>query len=75
MQFGIRSLSEIPPENRDISTVTMAVDAKGFEDIKNMLKEFRKEIQIRVDKCFVPDRVMQLNLALFPVALNKKKDK
>jgi uncharacterized protein (TIGR02147 family) len=75
MQFGIRSLSEIPPENRDISTITMAVDSKGFEDLKKMLKEFRKEIQIRVDKCIVPDRVMQLNLALFPVALNKKKDK
>ena len=75
MQFGIRSLSEIPPENRDISTITMAVDSKGFEDIKKMLKEFRKEIQIRVDKCIVPDRVMQLNLALFPVALNKKKDR
>jgi uncharacterized protein (TIGR02147 family) len=75
MQFGIRSLNEIPPENRDISTITMAVDSKGFEDLKKMLKEFRKEIQIRVDKCIVPDRVMQLNLALFPVALNKKKEK
>lgn len=75
MQFGIRSLSEIPPENRDISTITMAVDSKGFDDIKDMLKEFRKQIQIRVDKCIVPDRVMQLNLALFPVALNKKKVK
>jgi len=75
MQFGIRSLNEISPEDRDISTVTMAVDAKGFDDIRNMIKEFRKEIQIRVDKCIVPDRVMQFNLALFPVALNKKRGK
>lgn len=73
MQFGIRSLSETPPEERDISTITMAVDSKGFADIKNMISEFRKELQIRVDKCIAPDRVMQLNLALFPVALNKKR--
>ena len=73
MQFAIRSLSEIPPNDRDVSTITMAVDAKGFNDIRNMIREFRKELQIRVDKCSVPDRVMQLNLALFPVALNNKR--
>lgn len=72
MQFGIRSLKEIQPNERDISTITMAVDSQGFEDIKDMIREFRKELQIRVDKCGVPDRVMQLNLALFPVAHNKK---
>lgn len=72
MQFAIRSLNEIPPDERDVSTITMAVDSKGFDDIRNMIKEFRKELQIRVDKCGVPDRVMQLNLALFPVAHNKK---
>lgn len=73
MQFGIRSLSETPPEERDISTITMAVDSKGFADIRKMISEFRKELQIRVDKCIAPDRVMQLNLALFPVAQNKKR--
>lgn len=72
MQFGIRSLKEIQPDERDISTITMAVDSQGFQDIKDMIREFRKELQIRVDKCGVPDRVMQLNLALFPVAHNKK---
>ena len=73
MQFAIRSLSEIPPSDRDVSTITMAVDAKGFNDIRNMIREFRKELQIRVDKCSVPDRLMQLNLALFPVAQNNKR--
>jgi len=73
MQFAIRSLTEIPPSDRDVSTITMAVDAKGFSDIKNMIREFRKELQIRVDKCSVPDRVMQLNLALFPVAMNNRR--
>lgn len=71
MKVGARSLREIPPENRDISTLTMPVDQQCFEDIKKMLQEFRKEVQIRVDKCRHPSRVMQMNLALFPVAFNK----
>ncbi|MCQ2054647.1 MAG: TIGR02147 family protein [Fibrobacter sp.] len=72
MKVGARSLREIPPESRDISTLTMPVDQQCFEDIKKMLQEFRKEVQIRVDKCRHPSRVMQMNLALFPVAFNKK---
>lgn len=73
MQIGARSLNTIAPKDRDISTLTMAVDQKGFEDIKSMIQEFRKEVQVRVDKCGKPTRVLQMNLALFPVAFNKKK--
>ena len=75
MQIGARSLDVIPPEDRDISTLTMAVDQQGFEEIKSMIQEFRKDVQIRVDKCGKPTRVLQMNLALFPVAFNKKKAK
>jgi len=72
MQIGARSLNAIPPKDRDISTLTMAVDQQGFEDIKNMMQEFRKEVQVRVDKCRKPTRVLQMNLAMFPVAFKKK---
>ena len=75
MQIGARSLNTIAPADRDISTLTMAVDQQGFEDIKAMIQEFRKDVQIRVDKCGKPTRVLQMNLALFPVAFNKKKAK
>ncbi|WP_173380930.1 MULTISPECIES: TIGR02147 family protein [unclassified Fibrobacter] len=75
MQIGARSLNTIDPADRDISTLTMAVDQQGFEDIKAMIQEFRKDVQIRVDKCGKPTRVLQMNLALFPVAFNKKKTK
>ncbi|MCQ2062261.1 MAG: TIGR02147 family protein [Fibrobacter sp.] len=75
MQIGARSLNTIDPADRDISTLTMAVDQKGFEDIKSMIQEFRKEVQIRADKCGKPTRVLQMNLALFPVAINKKRAK
>ena len=44
-----------------------------YRGITTLLNTMIKELQIRVDKCSVPDRVMQLNLALFPVALNNKR--
>ena len=75
LRLAAESLENTPVEERNVSTLTLSVDQACFDDLGDMLKEFRKEIQIRVDKCIVPDRVMQLNLALFPVALNKKKEK
>lgn len=68
MQAGARSLQTIEPTKRDISTVTMTVDEECFEDIKQMIHEFRNQLQIRVDECTAPKRVMQLNLAFFPVS-------
>lgn len=62
------SLEAIPVKDRDVSTLTVAVDAECFEDLKEMLKEFRRLVQKRVDESAHPDRVMQLSMAFFPVA-------
>lgn len=67
MQVGARSLENIDPAKRDISTLTMTVDDECFNDIKQMIHEFRDRLQMRVDECTKPQRVMQLNLAFFPV--------
>lgn len=75
MNLARSSLQEICPTERDISTLTMAIDEDCFIDIKSMLQEFRRQIQIRIDECPVPTRVMQLNLALFPVSLDHKCEK
>lgn len=68
------SLQEVPPQERDVSTLTMAIDDDGFEDIKGMLQEFRRQVQIRIDECPAPSRVVQLNLAMFPVSQDVKED-
>lgn len=72
MNLAQSSLKDVAPTERDISTLTMAIDEDCFSDIKIMLQEFRRQIQIRIDECPVPSRVMQLNLALFPVSLDVK---
>lgn len=62
------SLETVPPEARDISTLTFAVNAATFSEIREMLRECRRQIQKKVDESRRPDRVMQLAVACFPVA-------
>lgn len=62
------SLDNVPVEERNISTLTLSVDQACFDDLGDMLKEFRRLVQKRVDSAKNPDRVMQLSLAFYPVA-------
>ncbi len=72
MQLGARSLAEIPKEERDISTLTLAVDDDCFEDLCQMMKEFRRRVQKRIESVHSPNRIMQLNMAYFPVTKKKE---
>lgn len=72
MQIGAQSLERIPPEERDVSTLTMAIDQECVNDFKAMAREFRRQLQNRIEECAKPDRVMQLNMAFFPVAQQRK---
>ena len=62
------SLDRFPREQRDVSTLSLAVDAAAFADIREMLRECRRQIQKRVEDAPKPDRVMQLSMAFFPLA-------
>lgn len=67
------ALGSIPVSERDVSTLTFAVDSNAFMEIREMLRECRRQIQKRVDECPDPDRVIQLAIACFPVAPAEKK--
>ena len=66
------ALDNVPVDERNISTLTVSVDQSCFEDLGDMLREFRRLVQKRIDEAKNPDRVMQLSMAFFPVA--RKKD-
>lgn len=68
LSLAIDSLDSVPVAERNVSTLTMAVDSEAFEDLSEMLKEFRRRVQKRVDSVRRPDRIMQLSLAFYPVA-------
>jgi uncharacterized protein (TIGR02147 family) len=68
LSLASESLERFPRESRDVSTLTLAVDSKAFEEIREILRECRRQIQKRVEDAKKPDRVMQLSMAFFPVA-------
>lgn len=71
LHLANESLENIPVDERNVSTLTISIDQPGFEDLKDMLREFRRLVQKRVDSVKNPDRVMQLSMAFYPVARKK----
>lgn len=69
MKLAVAALQECPPEERDISTLTVNISADGFRKLKGRLQAFRKEIIAVAEGDVRDDRVYQMNLQLFPLAL------
>ncbi|MCB9495708.1 MAG: TIGR02147 family protein [Fibrobacteria bacterium] len=66
--LAVEALEAFPPGERDISSLTLALDQDAFEEVREMLRDVRRRIQQRVGRSRKPDRVMQLSLAFFPSA-------
>lgn len=63
------TLSKTHGSKREMSGVTMAVSEKQFIDLKKMVQDFENTVLSYLsDNPDVPNRVMQLNVQLFPVA-------
>jgi uncharacterized protein (TIGR02147 family) len=69
LSLASESLERFPREHRDVSTITFAVDETAFNEIRGMLLECRRQIQKRIEESQRPDRVLQLAMALFPLAM------
>jgi uncharacterized protein (TIGR02147 family) len=68
LSLASESLERFPKDQRDISTITFAVDRVAFLEIREMLRECRRQIQKRIEESKAPDRVLQLAMALFPLS-------
>ena len=62
------ALVNVPPDERNISSVLACVDDECFEDLIEMTREFRRQVQKRVADVAVPHKVMQFIFSLYPVA-------
>lgn len=73
-ELARQSIANTPKEKRDISTLTMALDSKQIEKIREILAETRKAIVNVVNgmPSQICDSVYQLNFQLFPMM--KKED-
>ena len=69
------SIGSIPKENRDISTLTMALDSSQIQKIRDILAETRKSIVnvVNAMPAQICDSVYQLNFQLFPMMKKEKR--
>ena len=74
IELSARALDEIDVDQRDISTLTMAMDHECLQDIKELSREFRRQIQKRVEESESADRIVQMNIAIFPLAQGESKN-
>lgn len=61
------ALDRVPQDQRDISCVTMSVSAQGLARVKSLVADFHRRILETVQSDRDEDRVMQLNLQVFPL--------
>lgn len=68
-ELARKSIADTPKEKRDISTLTMALDSKQIEKIREILAETRKSIVnvVNAMPSQICDSVYQLNFQLFPM--------
>jgi uncharacterized protein (TIGR02147 family) len=73
IRLSAESLARHPKKHRDVSTVTMNINEQNFQEIKERIKEFRSAIIKYANEQSSPDRVIQLNIQLFPLSNVKER--
>lgn len=68
LRKAIHSLDEVPLEERDQTSMTMAVDSRRMPEAKRRIKEFRRELSAYLESGDQKDRVYNLAISLYPVS-------
>jgi uncharacterized protein (TIGR02147 family) len=74
IDLGKESLDRVDREERDISNLTVTVSPETFELIKKNVRELRSRILAMGCAEQNPDRVLQVNIQIFPLQ-RKRKDR
>jgi uncharacterized protein (TIGR02147 family) len=62
------SLAAVPPEKREISSITMKISSAGFDRVKRRIQDFKEELMQIIKEDENTDRVYQANFTLFPLS-------
>lgn len=74
MDLAKNALYSIDKELRDISTVTLSTNKEGMQMIKARIEQCRSEIMAIAGQSKDSDRIIQLNIQLFPLCFEEGKD-
>lgn len=69
MELGIESMDRWTREDRSISTLTLSVSKQTFERLRDKLRCLRREALDMAASDDLPDRVIQVNFQMFPLAV------
>ncbi len=67
------AINRIPKDERDISTLTVSLSRKSFDELREKLKIFRREVLEIAQNEAEANRSYHLNLALFPITKRNEK--
>jgi uncharacterized protein (TIGR02147 family) len=56
-----------PAAARDVSSVTLTLSEKNFQQVKGLVQKFRKELLTIANNDPEPEAVYQINFQLFPL--------
>ena len=72
LQLSERSLSEVDAAERDLSALTVKLNAEQIAEVKKILREARRKIAELGETNGTEENIFQLNMQLFPVTGNGK---
>ena len=72
LERAAEALDTVPREEREISSVTLCVSHDVMLDLKERIREFRRELLQVAELDGAPERVVQINFQLFPLSEKKE---
>lgn len=70
LRYVIDNVAKVPPKERDLSSITLAIDSKKVEEAKKMIRVFRRKLAGFLSSG-KKDEVYTINVQLFPFTKGK----
>lgn len=71
---ALAAIDEVPQEDKDITSVTMAIDPKNLDIAREMIKNFRRELCTLLEDG-EQSRVFNLAIQLYPISKKENQEK
>jgi hypothetical protein len=71
---ALAAIDEVPQEDKDITSITMAIDPKNLDKAREMIKKFRRELCTLLEEG-EQTRVYNLAVQLYPVSKKENQEK
>ncbi|MBK9578592.1 MAG: TIGR02147 family protein [Fibrobacteres bacterium] len=72
--LAAESVEALDPKWRDLSSVTVSIPESGYDEIRELVRDFRSRVLTAVSRMQNPDRVYQVSVQMVPFALPPETD-